>query len=117
LAAVSRDLGGYDTVHDDDSVGSEYGENFLHDFLQVAAVAADEDGIRSRRGTAAYTTEVADVEVDAGGTVAAGVLLNDSFALRADFEGFDVEMGEQEAGFDADTTCAGADVPEHTAMR
>jgi hypothetical protein len=43
--AVGLDKGRFDTVHHDDTVGCQIVENLGHDFLEVAAVTADEDGI------------------------------------------------------------------------
>ena len=52
------------------------------------------------------------MDVDAWGMEATGILLDDGFAFGANFEGFDVEMGEEEAGFDGDGACTEADVPK-----
>ena len=45
LAAVGGDAWRHDAVHHDDAVGGQHREYLLHNLLQVAAVAADEDGI------------------------------------------------------------------------
>ena len=45
LAAVGGDAWCHDAVHHDDAVGGQRREHLLNNLLQVAAVAADEDGI------------------------------------------------------------------------
>ena len=52
------------------------------------------------------------MDVDAWGTEAAGVFVDDGLALGAYFEGVDFEMGEQQTGLDGDAARAEADVPE-----
>ena len=79
----------------------------------MATVATDEDGIgRGDCDTiAVYLAEVADVDDDAGSAEAASVLMDDGLALRADLEGFDMKVGEVEAGLYRDAARAEADVP------
>ena len=55
--------------------------------------------------------------VDAWGTVAAGVLMDDGLTLGAYLEGFDVQVGKLQSGFDADAARAEADVPKDVAVR
>ena len=80
-------------------------------------MTSDEDGIGGCDGIAAYGTEITDVDVDAWGPEPAGVLIDDSLALRTDFEGFDVQMGELQTSLYLDTACTEADVPKHTLFR
>ena len=86
-------------------------ENLGHNFLEVAAVAADEDGIRGCDRIAANGTEIADVDVDAWSAEAAGVFVDDGFALRANFEGFDIQVRELQTGFYRNAARTKADVP------
>ena len=43
---VGKHLGGFHAVHHDTAIVSQYRQHFGHDFLEMAAVAAYEDGIR-----------------------------------------------------------------------
>ena len=52
------------------------------------------------------------MDVDAWGSKATGVLLDDGLALRTDLEGTDREMRELQAGLDGYAACAEADVPK-----
>lgn len=111
--AVGSDFGGNNAVHYDDAVGSQHCQYLLHDLFEVPAVTADEYGVGRSVccDLVATYTKITDMEADAWSTEAAGVLLNDSLALRANLEGFYLEMRELQAGLDADTTRAGTDVP------
>ena len=44
---ISRHSGSLDAVHDDATTRIQHGQHFGHDFLQTAAVTANEDGIRT----------------------------------------------------------------------
>ena len=53
------------------------------------------------------------MDVDAWGTEAAGILVDDGLALRTNLEGFYLEVGEQQTSLDADATRTETDVPQH----
>lgn len=55
--------------------------------------------------------EIAHVDMDAGGTKATHVLLDDRLTLRTDLKGIDMQMREQQARLYRDASCAEADVP------
>ena len=97
LMAVGLDERSLDAIHHDAAVIGKYCQDFCHDFLQFAAMTADEDGIgnaRRRVGGSGGFEEVAYMDVDAWGTEATGGLVDDSLALRAYLEGFYMQMGE-----------------------
>lgn len=45
LTAVCKHFRSNNTIEDYHAIGSEDGKDFLHDFLEVAAVTADENGV------------------------------------------------------------------------
>lgn len=114
--AVDADFGGNDTVEDDDAIVGQHCLDLCQYLFEPPSMTADEDGIGGCDGIAADGEEVAHVDVDAGGMETAGVLLDDGFTFGAHLEGVDVEVGEEEAGFDADGASAEADVPEGVAV-
>ena len=57
-------------------------------------MTSDEDGIRTRECGDVRFKEIADMDVDAWGPKATGILLDDGLALRTDLEGADREMRE-----------------------
>ena len=71
-------------------------------------MTSDEDGIRAREGGDIRFEEVADMDVDAWGSKATGVLLDDGLALRTDLESADREMRKLQAGLDGYAACVGA---------
>ena len=90
LTTVGCYLGGYDTIEDDDAVRSQDGEYLLHDVLQLPPMTTDEYGVRMGQGADVLQEEVAYMNADAGSSKAAGILLNDGFALRTYFESLDL---------------------------
>jgi hypothetical protein len=75
-------------------------------------MTSDENSIRTRdRGDIRFE-EVTDMYVDAWGTEATGILMDDGLTLRSNLEGFDMQMRELQTGFYRDTACAKADVPK-----
>ena len=57
------------------------------------------------------------MDVDAWGTKATGVFLDDGLALRADLESADLQMGELQTGLNRDAASAETDVPEDASFR
>ena len=110
--AVGLDKRGLDAIHYDTTLFRQYGQHLRHDFLQMASMTADEDGVRTGEGREVCLQEIADMDVDARGTKTTGILLDDGLALRTDLECADLEMRELQTGFDRDAACAESDVPE-----
>ena len=79
-------------------------------------MTSDEDGIRTRECGDVRFEEVADMDVDAWGPKATGILLDDGLALRADLEGTYLKMRELQTGLDGYAACAEADVPKDTSL-
>ena len=102
-----------DAVEDDDARRLEHGQYLRDDFFQTAAVTADEDGIGAGERCDVGLEKIADVDVDARGTEATGVLLDDGLALRSDLETAYLQMRELQTGLDGDAARAETDVPEH----
>ena len=57
------------------------------------------------------------MDVDTWGTELTGVLVDNRLALRTDLEGFDMQVGKLQTGFDRDTARTEADIPEHLSLR
>ena len=56
------------------------------------------------------------MDIDAWGTKATSIFLDDGFALRTDLECLDLQMGELQASLNADATSTETDIPEDTAL-
>ena len=110
--AVGLDKRSLDAIHHDTTLIRQYGQHLRHDFLQMASMTADEDGVRTGEGREVCLQEIADMDVDARSTKTTSVLLDDGLALRTDLKSADLEMRELQTGFDRDAACAEADVPE-----
>lgn len=117
LMTVSKNLGSLDTIHHDDAIGNQYRQYLRHDSFQPSAVSANEDGIWLGKGRNVCFKEIADMYVEAWGAEAMGILVDDGFTFRTDFESLDVQMRELQAGLDGDAACAEADIPKHMATR
>ena len=115
--AVGGYLRCFHTVHYDAAVVGEHGQYFLYDFFQSPSVSANKDGIRAGHGSDVCLQEISYMYMDARCTEAACVLLDDGLALRAYFEGFDVQVWELQAGLYRDRASAEADIPEHMLAR
>ena len=61
--------------------------------------------------------EIADMHVNAWGTEPTGILLDDGFALRTDFEGFYLQMRKLQTGLDGHAARTKTDIPEHLPLR
>ena len=68
LMAVGLDKRCLDAVHHDTTLIRQYGQHLRHDFLQMASMTADEDGVRTGEGREVCLQEIADMDIDAWST-------------------------------------------------
>ena len=80
-------------------------------------MSANEDSIRTGEVGDISLKEVTDMHIDARGTKATGVLVDDGFALRTDLEGLDIQMGKLQACLDGNASSTKADIPEDVSLR
>lgn len=113
LMAVSLDKRCLNAIHHYTAFIRQNCQNLRDDFFQTAAVTTDEDGIGAGERRDVGLEKIADVDVDARGTEATGVLLDDGLALRSDLETAYLQMRELQTGLDGDAARAETDVPEH----
>ena len=114
--AIDSDLWRNNAIEDDDAVVGQHCQDFLHNTFQCATVTADKDCIRTRQGGDIRFEEVANMDTDAWGTEATGILLDDGLTLRTDLEGFDMQMWELQTGFYRDTARTETDVPQNLSL-
>jgi len=86
LATVNRYFWRGDAVEHDDTIVREHSQHFRHNVLQSPAVPSDEYGIGALEAGDIRFKEVAYMDVNAWGTKATGILVNDSLALRSYLE-------------------------------
>ena len=116
LVAIRRNLGGGDTIEHDDAIRLKYLQNLLHDRFQMSSMPPDEYGIRTRQTRDILIEEITHVNLDARSPESVGILLHDGLALRTDFEGANLKMGELQARLDTHASCTEADVPKHASL-
>lgn len=75
-------------------------------------MSANEYGIRTGEDCDIRFEEITDVDVDAWGSEAMGVFLDDGLTFWTDLEGFDVQMRELQTDLDGNAAGTEADVPK-----
>lgn len=115
--AVSLDERSLNAIHYNTAIVGQHGQHFGDDFIKPSTVSTNEDSIGTRKVRDVCFQKITNTHVNTWGANASGILLDNSFALRSNLEGFDMQMWKLQTSLNADATRAKTNVPKNFPLR